>query len=176
MNKLTSLGLCALLTPAITLGVGAALAQDAETRPQGAQTQQRGSPAAPGNERAQQRGAAESAQQRAGSQSAQGQRTAHNTPILSKPAGAISAKDLTGSALLSRQDENFGPINDFILDRDGQVLAVIVGVGGFLGIGERDVAIGWDSLEHSVDEDGDVVFRVNMTDAELRAAPAYRTD
>jgi hypothetical protein len=53
---------------------------------------------------------------------------------------------------------------------------VIVGVGGFLGLGEHNVAIAWDSLEIRVDENGDVVFHVDMTDAALRAAPAYRND
>jgi hypothetical protein len=164
MKKITSLGLCALMAPAITLGVSAALAQPPGADPQGAQPQQRESA-----ERAQQ------AQQR-GVSDAQSQRVTRSEPIVSKPAGSMLAEDVIGSALMSRQQQNFGPINDLILSEDGQVLAVIVGVGGFLGVGQRDVAIAWDSLERSVDDDGDTVFHVDMTDEALREAPAYRND
>jgi hypothetical protein len=44
-------------------------------------------------------------------------------------------------------DENIGDINDILVDRRGAVVAVIVGVGGFLGIGEKDVAIPFQALE-----------------------------
>jgi hypothetical protein len=137
-------------------------------------------PAAAGAQQAQQ------AQERAGAERAQAQqrgvsesahaREALSGPIVSKPANSILAEDLIGSALMSRQEQNFGPINDFILSEDGQVLAVIVGVGGFLGVGQRNVAIAWDSLERHVDADGDTVFHVDMTDAALRAAPEYKND
>jgi hypothetical protein len=180
MKKLTSIGLCALLAPAITLGVSAALAQDSSSEPRGAQSQQqqRTTPAVPGNPQAQQRSgeAREQAQQRAASEMDRARHAALDGPIVSKPADSILAEELIGSAVMSRQDQNFGPINDFILSEDGQVLAVIVGVGGFLGIGQRDVAIAWDSLERHVDEDGDSVFHVDMTDAALRAAPEYKND
>ena len=38
-------------------------------------------------------------------------------------------------------NENIGEINDVLINRNGQVVAVIIGVGGFLGIGEKDVAV-----------------------------------
>ena len=38
-------------------------------------------------------------------------------------------------------NENIGEINDVLISRNGQVVAVMIGVGGFLGIGEKDVAI-----------------------------------
>jgi hypothetical protein len=189
MKKLTSLSLCALLAPAITLGVSAALAQQPGANPQGAQPQQRETPAVPANPQAQERADAErtqaqqragaeraQAQQRSGSESVQSQHATLSGPIVSKPADSMLAQDLIGSALMSRQDQNFGPINDFILSEDGQILAVIVGVGGFLGVGQRDVAIAWDSLERHVDADGDTVFHVDLSDAALRAAPEYKND
>ena len=73
-------------------------------------------------------------------------------------------------------DEKAGTISDFVIDDDGQVLAVIVGMGGMLGIGERNVAISWDSLEHSRDADGDSKFTTSMTRDELRNAPDYDRD
>ena len=50
--------------------------------------------------------------------------------------------------------EDIGEINDIVLTADGQVSSVILGIGGFLGIGERDVAVNMGALE-VVREDGD---------------------
>ncbi len=44
-------------------------------------------------------------------------------------------------------DESIGKVEDVVIDSDGKVVAVLVGVGGFLGLGETTVAIG---LRHLV--------------------------
>src|SRR5690606_8691689 len=49
--------------------------------------------------------------------------------------------------------ESIGDVNDFVLDQNGEIGAVVVGVGGFLGIGQKNVAINWDVLELSQDMD-----------------------
>lgn len=59
----------------------------------------------------------------------------------------ISAEWLTGSAVYNMQEERLGNVNDVILGRDGEISAVVIGVGGFLGIGEKDVAVEYESLE-----------------------------
>ena len=41
--------------------------------------------------------------------------------------------------------ENIGDVNDIVIDKEGEVKAVMIGVGGFLGIGENNVAIEWAS-------------------------------
>src|ERR1051325_11352741 len=61
--------------------------------------------------------------------------------------GQIMASDLIGTRVVSANNESIGDINDVIVDRNGQVMAAVVGVGGFLGIGEKDVAIPFKSLE-----------------------------
>lgn len=50
--------------------------------------------------------------------------------------------------------DDIGEINDIVLTADGNVSAVILGVGGFLGIGERDVAVNMGALT-VVNEEGD---------------------
>jgi hypothetical protein len=57
------------------------------------------------------------------------------------------ASDLEGTRVRGAADENVGEIDDVVLGRDGRVVAVIVGVGGFLGIGEKKVAIPFEALE-----------------------------
>ncbi len=71
--------------------------------------------------------------------------------------------------------DDIGEINDVILTRDGDVQAVIVGVGGFLGMGERDVALNMDQIQF-VAEDGDsddYFLVVNAVAADVEQAPAY---
>src|SRR6478609_6969685 len=59
----------------------------------------------------------------------------------------MMASDLIGTRVVSSNNESIGDINDVIVDRNGQVMAAVVGVGGFLGIGEKNVAVPYDSLE-----------------------------
>ncbi|WP_114947133.1 PRC-barrel domain-containing protein [Microvirga calopogonii] len=59
----------------------------------------------------------------------------------------IMASDLIGTRVVSANNESIGDVNDVILDRNGQVMAAVVGVGGFLGIGEKNVAVPFNSLE-----------------------------
>jgi sporulation protein YlmC with PRC-barrel domain len=49
--------------------------------------------------------------------------------------------NLRGTRVYGANNENIGEINDVLISRSGQVAAVLIGVGGFLGIGEKDVAV-----------------------------------
>lgn len=98
------------------------------------------------------------------------------TYLTSQPEGTFHADALTGNQVKSsvEDDEDIGTISDLIIDEDGQIQAVVVGVGGFLGMGEKDVAIEWDSLELTKDEDGDdYVIRVNASQDALEEAEEY---
>jgi putative membrane protein len=68
-------------------------------------------------------------------------------PIAKPSADHILASDLEGTTVYGGNNENIGEIDDVVLDRKGRVVAVIVGVGGFLGIGEKSVAIPFEALE-----------------------------
>jgi len=71
--------------------------------------------------------------------------------------------------------DDIGEINEIILTRDGEVQSVIVGVGGFLGIGERDVAVNMDQIQFVSDgEDADEFFLViNAAAADVEQAPEF---
>jgi len=62
-------------------------------------------------------------------------------------ANHVMASDLIGTRVVGANNESIGDINDVIMDRNGQIMAAVVGVGGFLGIGEKDVAVPFKSLE-----------------------------
>jgi sporulation protein YlmC with PRC-barrel domain len=87
------------------------------------------------------------------------------------PQTDVSAQRLIGRTVHNQQDESVGEVNAVTITPDGTVSAVIVGVGGFLGIGERDVAIRWQDLQ--VRNDGDDV-RTTLSKDDVRALPEYR--
>ena len=71
--------------------------------------------------------------------------------------------------------DDIGEINEIVLTRSGDVQSVIVGVGGFLGINEKDVAVDMDQLRFVSDgEDSDDFFLVIQASAVgVQDAPAY---
>ena len=86
------------------------------------------------------------------------------------------ATDLIGLSVESRTGEGaetIGEIDNLIVGSDGQVDAAIIGVGGFLGIGEKDIAVEWNQLEVTPDEDGDVVLVLNASRESLENAPEF---
>ena len=57
------------------------------------------------------------------------------------------ASKLMGLTVYNQGNEKLGDINELILDKNGKVNAVVIGVGGFLGMGEHDIAISMDKLK-----------------------------
>lgn len=61
------------------------------------------------------------------------------------------ASKLVGTNIYGSDNQKIGDVNDVLLDRTGKAEAVVIGVGGFLGIGEKDVAIPFTSVEWKMD-------------------------
>ncbi len=66
-------------------------------------------------------------------------------------------------------------MKDLLIDPDGRVVAAIIGVGGFLGMGERDVAVSYRAIKLSRDDKGKPLFVVDVTKETLKAAPVYKS-
>ena len=78
---------------------------------------------------------------------------------------------VTGASVTSPDDEAIGEVRDVIVDREsGQVIAAIIGVGGLLGIGEKQIAVPWDQL--TINSDAQEVT-TELTKQEAEAAPEY---
>jgi sporulation protein YlmC with PRC-barrel domain len=58
----------------------------------------------------------------------------------------ISVADFMGQAIYTADNQSIGDINDLLVDREGGVVAAVVGVGGFLGIGEKNVAVPFENI------------------------------
>src|SRR5215212_4769097 len=61
--------------------------------------------------------------------------------------GQWRASKLEGLDVYNQNDEKIGDIAEMIVDSSGKIQAVIIGVGGFLGIGERSVALPFDQIK-----------------------------
>lgn len=70
-----------------------------------------------------------------------------NTPLSSPGVAQMMASDIRGTRVYGANNENVGDISDILLSREGDIVALVVGVGGFLGIGQKDVAIPFKAFE-----------------------------
>ncbi len=89
------------------------------------------------------------------------------------PADKISADNLIGTGVYGADDAKVGKIGDVVLSADNKVDAVVIDVGGFLGMGSKPVAIGMDNLKFMTDKNGSNYLYTNFTKDELEAQPAY---
>ncbi len=81
---------------------------------------------------------------------------------------------LTVIDVYGADNQKIGDIDEVLLDRQGKIQGLVVGVGGFLGIGEKRVALAWDSVRLA-ERDGGRVFLVSATREQLEGMPAFRT-
>lgn len=85
------------------------------------------------------------------------------------------ASSLLGKSVYTGVDEEgeeIGDVNDVVISGNGDTEALIVGVGGFLGVGEKDVAIGFDRVSWS-ERSGERILVVTATKEQLMAEPAF---
>ena len=86
---------------------------------------------------------------------------------------SISADELIGTTVYGADDERIGEIGDVVLSQNDGIDAIIVDVGGFLGIGEKSVAIGMEDLEFMRGESNDGHLYTSFTQEQLEAQPEY---
>lgn len=176
MKNLHSLLFYALLTPALTLGSGTLLAAQGSNEDTDLGEQSMGQDADPAKQSAEHNkevtkskyNTAEPAGQNTGTQPAK-QAKGYMESV---PANGMVASNVIGTELRTSGGESVGEINDLIIDQNGQVVAAVVNVGSFLGMGDKHVAIDWKSVKMSGNPD-DRNLRVDMTSEELQSAPSY---
>src|SRR3954449_10877650 len=61
--------------------------------------------------------------------------------------GNWRASKVVGLSVYNDNNESLGSINDLLTDKSGNIKAVVIGVGGFLGVGEHLVAVPWDKIK-----------------------------
>lgn len=95
--------------------------------------------------------------------------------IIMQSENTMLANDLIGSNVYSPDGDTIGDVDDLIVNFDGTVDGVVIGVGGFLGIGEKDVAVEMGSLSTTTDENGNMRLTSSATKTDLEAAEAFVT-
>ncbi len=85
---------------------------------------------------------------------------------------SLYSSDMVGAAVYGLDDEKIGDINDLMIAGDGTIEAVLIGVGGFLGLGEKDVAVPLDALDIAT-VDGETRITVPATERDLFDAPSF---
>lgn len=106
-------------------------------------------------------------------------RPAEDKPLeFSAPASldTVPPEELRGMGVYGLNDQLIGAIGDVLTFPDGGVDAVIVDVGGFLGLGAKPVAVGYDDPMFSTDVFGNRYLFLNTTREELEAQPPYDPD
>jgi sporulation protein YlmC with PRC-barrel domain len=103
-------------------------------------------------------------------------------PMTSGPAqiftalpGGSTVTNFYKQTVYDPSDNKIGDVDDMLIDKEGHVTALIIGVGGFLGMGEKDVAIPFSALHAS--EKNNKWYRVlNTTKDALKTAPGFTYD
>jgi len=95
--------------------------------------------------------------------------------LTKQESGDVLASNLIGESVYNGQDEAIGGINDLVTDESGKVVAVLIGAGGFLGMGEKDVAIRFEDLRLVREEDNGIKVIADLNQDTLASAPDYET-
>jgi sporulation protein YlmC with PRC-barrel domain len=85
----------------------------------------------------------------------------------------LTAENLIGTTVYGPNEDSIGSIGDIVLSPEGEVDAVIVDVGGFLGIGAKPVAVSLDNLQFMQDASGSLYLYTQFTEDQLEAAMEY---
>lgn len=97
--------------------------------------------------------------------------------ITSLPSEALPISEYyyNNQSVYDRQDNEIGDVNDILLDGEGKVAAVMIGVGGFLGAGEKNVAVPFSALKVT-EKDQKTYLVMDTTKEALERAPGYSFD
>ncbi len=91
--------------------------------------------------------------------------------IEEQQSNQLLTTDLIGTDVMSRSQGKIGTLSGILFDQNDRIVGGVVAVGGFLGLGAKDVALSWDQFDVRLDEN---LVYVDMSQAQLEAAPAFK--
>ena len=115
------------------------------------------------------------AQQQRPAQGAQHQAGPPAQILASIPQNAMTVTHWYKQNVYDPSDNKIGEIMDVLVDRDGRIGAMIVGVGGFLGAGEKDVAVPFNAVQVTKKDNKDYLV-MNSTKDALKNAKGFKYD
>lgn len=88
----------------------------------------------------------------------------------------MKSDELEGTRVYGINDEDVGEIDSLVVGGDGKISKVIIDVGGFLGMGEKPVAVTFDELEVLQQSDGDDLrIYIDSTEDKLKSLPEFES-
>jgi sporulation protein YlmC with PRC-barrel domain len=100
---------------------------------------------------------------------------AEGAMMSSVPGSSLTVTDWYKQDVYDQSNSKIGKIDDVLVGQNGQVSALIVGVGGILGAGEKDVAVDFGAVKQTM-KDNKVYLTMNTTKDALKAAPGFKYD
>jgi sporulation protein YlmC with PRC-barrel domain len=100
---------------------------------------------------------------------------AQSQPLATLPPGASTVTNWYKQDVYDPSENKIGEISDVLVDKDGKISAFIVSVGGFLGMGEKHVAVPFDNV-HETQTRGDRWLTMNTTKDALKSAAGFKYD
>jgi len=91
------------------------------------------------------------------------------------PQNALLVSNIHEQNVYDPQENKIGEVKDLVLDRGGKVTAAILSVGGFLGMGEKDIAVAFSDLR-ATERNNKWWLTINATKDELKNATGFRFD
>jgi sporulation protein YlmC with PRC-barrel domain len=91
------------------------------------------------------------------------------------PQNAITVTNWYKQDVFDGNDNKIGQIKDVLVDESGKIDTLIIGVGGFLGVGEKDVAVPFQEARMTK-KDNKVRLVIDATKDSLKNAPGFRYD
>lgn len=99
------------------------------------------------------------------------------TPLADTDYETLTADRLDDATVYGLNNESVGEIDELVLNADGKTIQMaVIEVGGFLGIGEREVAVPFDRLNIMRNADGDFRVYIDSTEERLEALPEVAYD
>jgi hypothetical protein len=83
-------------------------------------------------------------------------------------------QSILGRKVVSSAGEDMGRVIDVVVDRTGQVRAAVIDFGGFLGVGNRRIAVDWNALHFAPAGSKDDRITLDLTRDQVKAAPEYK--
>jgi sporulation protein YlmC with PRC-barrel domain len=91
------------------------------------------------------------------------------------PGSSLTVTDWYKQSVYNPSNTKIGEVMDVLVGPSGQVSTVIVGVGGFLGVNEKDVAVNFNSIQKTM-KDNKVYLTMDTTKDALKSAPGFKYD
>ena len=86
----------------------------------------------------------------------------------------VLGTDFIGTPVNGKDGQLLGKIDNLVFDQTGHIELAVIGVGGYLGLGEKVVAVPFEAIK-SDEANGKHVFVIDATKDQLKAAPTYQT-